>query len=788
MSVLDRKLARDLLRLRGQLTAILLVVACGIASYVTLRSTYRSLLVSQATYYADYRFADVFASLKRAPSSVADEIARLPGAAAVETRVVVEVTLDVPGLDEPATGRLVSIPERRRAMLNDLYLRAGRWVEPGQSDEVIASEAFAAANSLGVGDGIGAVINGRWKRLRIVGIALSPEYVYEVRGGAAIFPDNRRFGVLWMGREALAPAFDLEGAFNDLAISLAPGASESAVIERIDRRIERYGGLGAYGRDEQISHRFLSDEIAQNRVSGTIIPAIFLGVAAFLLHLVLSRLVGAEHAQIAVLKAFGYGNTIIGAHYLKLALVPVLGGALLGVFAGLYLGNALTGVYTRFYRFPLLRYDAGWDLVAAAAAISLGAAALGALTAVRSAVRLPPAEAMRPESPAKFRAGWIERLGIARFIGVTPRMILRQVGRHPVKAVLSTLGLSMAVALLLVGRYFFDAVDHLIAVQFGEIQREDVVVAFNEPLGTGVRLDLQRLPGVLRVELFRSVPVRLRHEHRSRRTSILGMPPGGELRRLMDRDGRQIEMPQDGLLLTSALADLLGIGEGDSISVEVLEGRRPNRNVIVVGLVDELIGISGYMNLAALGRLLGEGETASGAFLGIDQRQSAVLNSELKRLPAVGGASMREAILRGFDETIAQSLAITTITLVIFACVIAFGVVYNGARIALAERGRDLASLRVLGFTQKEIAAMLLGEQALLTLAAIPLGFAVGYGVCSLIPMAVASELFRLPLVISRESYLFAFAIVAAASALSGLVVVRRLRHLDLIEVLKTRE
>jgi len=293
LSALDRKLLRDLWHMRGQVITVALIVASGIATYVTMRGAYESVERAQQQHYASYHFADVFAQLKRAPNSLAAEIGAIPGVSVVETRVVVEVNLDVPGLDEPAVGRLVSIPERKQTMLNDLFLRSGRYLEPGRQDEVLVSEAFSSANHLEVGTSISAVINGRWERLRIVGVALSPEYVYEIRG-AEVFPDNKRFGVLWLSREALGPLFNMEGGFNDVSIALAPGASEAGVLEQTDKLLEPYGGLGAYGRDDQVSHRFLTDEIAQDRITGIFVPSIFLGIAAFLIHVVLSR---GQHAE-----------------------------------------------------------------------------------------------------------------------------------------------------------------------------------------------------------------------------------------------------------------------------------------------------------------------------------------------------------------------------------------------------------------------------------------------------------------------------------------------------------
>ena len=786
MTALSRKLVRDLIHLRGQMIAISVVVACGVAVFVTTRTAYDSLVISQATYYADYRFADVFATLKRAPEAVAARLAAIPGIGVVRTRIVFDVTLDVPGSAEPAMGRLLSVPERRVPMLNDLYLRRGRYVEPGRRDEVLVGEAFAAANHLDVGDRIGAVLNGRWQRLRIVGIVLCPEYVYEIRG-SDIFPDNKRFGVLWMSRDAMGPAFDMDGAFNDVVMSLAPGAREADVIAQVDRILGRYGGLGAYGRRDQISHRFLSDEIAQNRISGVLLPAIFLGVAAFLINIVLSRLVGMQRDQIAVLKAFGYGHLAIALHYVQFALAAILTGAALGTAVGLWLGALVNRMYVQFYRFPILRYEAGPTVVLLAVAIAGGAGLLGALGAVRRALALPPAEAMRPESPPRFRAGLLDRIGL-QALPLPVRMIARNLTRRPARAMLSMLGMAFAVAILIVGRYFVDAIEYIADVQFRLVQRDDVTVAFHDPLPLRARYDLNHLPGVLRAEPFRSVPVRLRFEHRSHLTALVGLESTTQLHQLIDRSLHTLEVPPNGVLLTTKLAEILGVARGDRLTIEVLEGERRVRAVPVVGLVDELVGLSAYMDLRALNRLMRDAGAASGAFLAVEPMAAADLYAELKHLPAVGGVAIRGVALQSFEATLARSMGIFTTVLIGFACVIAIAMVYNAMRVALSERGRELASLRVLGFTRREVAVMLLGEQGLLTLLAIPIGSVLGYQICAAVARQYQWELFRLPLVVSSQTYAFALLIVVTAAVASGLVVRRRLDQLDLVAVLKARE
>jgi putative ABC transport system permease protein len=787
MTALNKKLLRDLWRMRAQLVTVALVVACGIATYVTMRGSYESIANAQREYYSKYRFADVFATLKRAPNSLESSIAAIPGVSSIQTRIVVEVTLDVPGLQEPALGRLVSIPESGRPVLNDLYLRRGRYILPGQRDEVLVSEAFANANRLDVGATMGAVINGRWERLRIVGIALSPEYVYEIRG-AEVFPDNKRFGVSWMSREALGPAFNMEGGFNDVSLSLSPEGSEAEVISRLDSLLEPYGGLGAYGRVDQVSNRFLSDEIVQDRITGIFIPTIFLAVAAFLIHVVLSRLIHTQRAAIGLLKAFGFSNTSVGLHYLGFALVAVLLGTLFGVPLGIWLGRGLSKLYQDFFRFPELRFVPTLNMILSAIGISGGAACLGALSALHSVAALPPAEAMRPEAPARFRPGIAERFGLQRFVSLSGRMILRNLERRPWKAILSILGLALAGAILIVGFYFYDAIEYLVRVEFQTAAREDVGITFNEPQGSGAGYSVERLPGVSRAETFRVVAARLRFKHRSRRVGILGLANDSDLRRIVDRNLHVLNLPPEGIVLSANLARILGVSPGNTLTIEVLEGERPVRPMIVAGTVDDLIGISAYMDIHALNRLMREGKTISGAYLSVDPLIAPRLYTFLKRTPAISGVTVRDAMLQSFRDTIARSLGISTAALIAFACVIAFGIVYNGALIALSERAHELASLRVLGFTRTEIGWMLLGEQAILAGVSIPLGFLFGYGICALLVYSMQSELYRMPLVISSRTYAFVCLTVTLASAISGLVISQRLRKLDLISVLKARE
>lgn len=788
MRAIDRKLLRDLWRLKGQVGSIAAVIGCGVMTVVAMRSTYASLYATRAAYYDSARFGDVFASLRRAPDPVGVRLAAIPGVSAVQTRIAEPVTLDVRGLDAPASGRLVSVPVPGGPAVSTLHLRRGRLLDPTAGDEVILSDRFAEANALLPGDSISAVINGHWRRLHIVGIALSPEYIFEASSVLDLFGDPRRFGVLWMRDKVVASAFDMNGAFNDVAMTLAPGASEREVIARVDAILRTYGGVGAFGRDEQLSARMLSDELLQLSVFGSALPVIFLVVAAFLLHIVLTRLISTERDVIGVLKAFGYATATVAWHYVRFALAAVGIGALAGVGAGVWLGKGYTALYAEFYRFPLLRLHIEWGTAAGAILVSGGAALLGAFSAARRAALLAPAEAMRPDSPLQFRPMLLERLRLAHLVPPSIRMILRNLERRPGRTFASTIGIALAAAMFILGWFSFDSIMYLMEQQFSRAEREDVAVTLVSTRGASAAFALGRLPGVTRVEAFRATPVRLIHGSVQRRVGLQGLAPDAQLRRALDANGALHAMPPDGLVLSAILAEILRLTPGDTVTVELSEYGDVRRDVVLAGVVEDLLGTAAYMAPAALDRLLREAPAMNGAYLSVGAGNVDSVTARLKRIPAVAAATTRLATINSFRDLVARSLVYSIVLIVSFATVIAMGVVYNGARISYSERARELASLRVLGFTAREATVLLLGEQAIVTAIGIPIGLWLGDLASWRFADAFRSELYRLPVVILPRTFLFAALVVAVSAVFAGLLMRRRVYRADLVRVLKTRE
>lgn len=787
MRALDRKLLRNLRTMKAQGLAIALVVAGGVAMFVMSLAAVDSLRRTQAEFYGEHRFADVFADLKRAPESLAERLRAVDGVAVLETRVLAPVRLQVPGYDDPVTGLAISIPDGAQPLLNRLYLGAGRLPDPTRDDEVVVNEAFAQAHGLRAGARLQIVVNGRMQRLTVAGIGLSPEHVYQIRPGD-LFPDHARYAVLWMNRTALAAAFGMEGAWNNVVATLSPGGEAARVIDAFDLLLAPHGGLGAHDRTLQTSHRYLDQELEQLDALARFVPTIFLAVAAFLLNVVVARLIRTQRAEIAVLKAFGYGDGTIAAHYLMLVAAIVVVGTVMGVLAGAWLADGLATIYQEFFRFPWLRMRVSPWLAAVAFAIALGAAAIGAWSAVAAAFRLEPAEAMRPPPPARYRKSVVERTGIGRFLDQPTRIVLRNLERRPMRSALSILGIALAVALLVLGGLQQGAVGWMIDVQFRVAQRQDLTVSFDEARSTRVLHELAAMPGVRAVEGFRIAPAVLRNGHREYRTALQGYEPDAQLFRVLDERAAPIRPVEGGVLLTDHLGRLLGVTAGDRIEVQVLDGRRARFEIPVAGLVTEYVGVGAYLTRETLNRLLREGSAVNGAFVAVAPHALGEVTNRLNGLPRVTGVTLRERAIEAFDELMGETLLIYAFFSIALAGSIAFAVVFNDARIAFAERSRELATLRVLGFTHGEVAWVLLGELALLVLVAIPLGFAIGVGFAWLLTRALQTDLFRVPLVIEPSAFATAASVALGAALLSALLVGHNLRRLDLLDALEASE
>ncbi|WJG10785.1 FtsX-like permease family protein [Aliiglaciecola sp. LCG003] len=788
MNALNKKLFRDLWRLRGQVLAVALVIGSGVATLVMSLSTISALEITTETYYQRYRFADVFAYAKRVPERLSHQIAAIEGVQSLQTRITTLATLDIQGFNQPTIGQLVSIPAHGQPLLNQIVLRQGRWITQGNSDEVIVSEPFAQAHNLQIGVTLGVIMNGAKRQFSVVGIALSPEFIYSI-GPGALLPDDKRFGVLWLSRDILAGAYDLKESFNNVVLSLSLNTPEQPILDKLDGILEPYGGSSAIPRKDQISNWFVMNEIAQQRTMATILPTIFIAVSMFLTNMVLARLIATERAEIGLLKAFGYGSLRIGWHYTKMVLVISIIGIILGSALGTYFGHLNTTMYAQMFRFPLLIYQPGFDSLLMGAGVSITAAILGALSAVRTAVQLPPAAAMAPPSPPIYRHSRLSSQRWFAWLDQPTRIALRQIGRWPLRSALTSLGVAMAIGLIILSMQWSDSLNHLAKVYFFDAQRQDAMVGVYEPVAMRSIHDFAKLPGVLRAEPMRFVSADFKASSITHRGMIKAILPTGELQPIYDdKQGKIVNVPKGGLVIAARLAQKLNVAVGDKIWVEVLEGRRPKIHLPIVHIFEAYIGLPVYMDLDSLNRYLVEPPSFTYANLLLDKSQQPALFSQLKDTPKVSAVMLRESALDSFNQTLIEHLMVFISMFTGLAILLAFGVTYNSTRIALSERGRELATLRVLGFSKSEISYVLLGEVLFLVVLSIPFGCLFGFGLVWSMAQSFDTEMYRVPLVIHQSTYAYAILFVLAAAAVSAALVRRRLDKLDLIRVLKTRE
>lgn len=786
MKALNIKLRRDLVRLSAQVATIALVVACGVAGFVGAFSTHDSLERSRDRYYRDARFADVFAAVRRAPLALRERLAAVDGVAELRLDTQFDTQLDVEGVLQPLVGRVVALDLAHPPSINRLTLRSGRWPERGEPEAVV-NERFAALRGLGPGASVAALLNGRHERLRIVGTVASPEYVFATRGAG---PDDEWFGLLWLDAERVAKAFDMEGAFNRASLRLVAGAPRAAVIAEVDRLLEPYGSAGAVGRDKQVSASIVDNELRQQQVLGTVLPAIFLVVAVFILNVVMSRQVATQRAQIAALKALGYRDREIAAHYIGLALAIAAVGVLLGLLGSRWLGEGMVGMYRDAFRFDHLAYRTVPGVAAAAvAAVALGAA-LGAFAAIRSVVRLSPAQAMQPPAPPRFRRTLLERLGWSRRAGAAVLMVVRNLERRPLRAAFTVVGIASAVALQVCGLFWGDTIDRIVEVQYRQVEQGDVMVSLTTPVeAAGAVAALARLPGVVEAQAYRVEPVRVHARGAAVDTSLTGFGAGSDrLLRLVDRADGARTLPPDGLVVTALLARELGVRQGDTVALEFRLWHRRQASVPVAAVVHTMFGQQAFMALPAMNALAGDGPGAGEAVVRIDPRQEELFFGAVKRTPRIAAVFDKAGALRSFEKTTARNIGWFTAVLTAFAVAMAVGITYNAARIALSERAWELASLRVLGMTRAEVSVLLLAELGAELLLALPLGALLGRLLAGVLVQAMQSDQIDFPVVVSSATYGIAALSVLAAGLVSALVVRRRIDRLDLVSVLKVRE
>lgn len=773
-----------------QSLGVVAVVTCGIAAYICVFSSYLNLKLTRDIYYSQNRFADFEIMVDRAPETAVAKLKSIPGVSQVRKRIVKDVNVDVPGIEEPRVGRLISMPLPRRPVINDITLLAGRYFESGTQTETILSDHFAKANGLEIGENIDISVDNKKYSLRIVGIGASPEYVYMIRDLQSFVPTPERFGVLWVPESFAETALDMKSACNNI-VGLADSPDQvDTILELADRMLDPYGVFAKTERENQLSNRFLTNDIRGLAVSARVVPTLFLGIAAMIILILLNRMVRTERTQIGLMKAFGYSNWSVGRHYIEYGIVLAIVGCLFGFGLGEWMAGSMIAAYIELYQFPILESRIYPDVLSSAVAITLGFATLGALTAAIQAAGIQPAESMRAEAPRSVNKVWIEYFPpIWSRITFTWKMILRNISRNRFRAGVNLFGVAVSLTLMLMGRFMSDATNYGMLFQFEDVQRDDAKISFQHEQGAAALFDAGRFPSVRRAEPLLEHPFEIRSAWKKRDVVVTGVNADSELYKVIDFDRKDFPLGGNSIVIAKGLADILRVGPGDTVELESLMGRVDRTfHVPVRAVARQFVGTAAYMDIRDLSRMLNEPLAMSSAMLRLEEDGRAALSRKLKDIGGIASVSYKEDAYQSIQNTLGRGMSITNSFLRTFAAVISFSIIYNITAVSLSERQRELASLRVLGFSAAETGRVMYYENILLGLLGIVGGIPMGMGVCALLVRTYTNDMFQMPFHIEISSYAIAMLLTFSFVLLANLAVRRKIQRLDLVEVLKERE
>lgn len=787
MLALNKKLLRDFWNLKVQTLTIAIIVIGGISILISSWSSYRSLQKARDDFYANYSFGNIFSEFERAPEGVIKDLQKILGMQFVEGRIIIDGIANIPYQDEPAVTKIVSIPSGRQPHLNKVYLRKGRLPVEGMTAEVVVHEGFAKAHHLGPGDHFQILIEGHLEEVLVVGIGISPEFVYAL-SSAAPLPDDKHYGVLWMPYLTLSRLAKLQDSINSVTATIDPHISSLQVKTSVDQVLKKYGSLGAYSREQQVSNMFVEDEIAEQKGMAIMTPVIFLSVAAFLIHVIFSRLISLNRAQIATLKAIGLSNWEVAFHYLKLVVLMLLIGTIPAIAIGNLLGRFFAKIYLDYFHFPELRFHLSYAAIAFGVLAGICPGLLGAWQSIKNAFALVPAEAMRPPMPPAFQRTIFDKLSGKKSMSPLGKIIFRNLFRRPDRLIMIVLGMATALGIIVTSFSWNDMVTQMLETQFQRIQREDLSVTFLHPVSENGLQELKNQDGVLSVEGYRVVPIRISYLNHKKELSMTGWPESSRMRQSLDVNLKKIILPEEGLMLGRYFNKDWGLKAGDTIEVEILEGKQQKFQVKVAGFTDEMVGLSASMRIRYLWKLLGEQIGYNMVTIRGDSKKINQLYTHLKGIPEVQAVVLKNSIYKGFQSTMGEIINVSTIILISFALAIAIGVIYNSIRVNFSERSWEMASLRVMGFEKWDVFTIIFTEVALQVFICIIPGCFFGYWITKLTLRGIHTETFAFPVVIHFQTYAKAALVVLFSLALSSWQVYLMIAKLNLVDALKSRE
>lgn len=792
MRALDKKLWRTIRSTKGQFIAVVAVVMLGLSVYISMTTAYYNLERTQQEFYQENSFADYYIHVVNAPQEIIKQIEAVPGV----TKATGRIQKDVPVLKEQnqrATARVTSYPMPLDTELNRIQLQSGRMFDQYPQSggvEILVDPQYAEANNIQFNDQVIIVADGRQVPLTVVGIATGPEFGYSIQDTANLVPDYETFGIVMVPNNQAQQVLNLPGQVNQVLLALAPGADEAKVAQQVKDILEPYGVLADYAREKQLSHAILQGELDQLLTTSRSLPLIFLLLAAAIQFIILSRMVKSQRLQIGVMKALGYNNRQVILHYTGYAICVAVTGALLGTLLGLWFASGMSKMYSYYLNLPDTIGGISYPAILYGSLLSLVTATIAGLTATRSITAINPAESMRPEPPKGTGTILLESwTWLWSKLDSSWKMSLRTIFRNWVRSGITMVGVVFAVGLLVVSFFMNDSIDYMLDRHYQQEQHYDFLIRLGTPVKDYELNNIQRLDGVIRVEPILEIPVKMSYQGRTEDDLLVGLPADVSLKTLMDGNDQPLRLPEEGLLIDQRTAAKLGVGVGDRVTVETRLGLGPSHlaQITVTGINQQLIGGGSYLDLGRANRVLQESGLVTGAMLRVEPGKNDLVEAEMNEITGIASILSRHKELANFTKNM-DTLIFFTAVMITFAAVLGFAIVYNSAMISYTERKRDMASLRVLGYTTKEVSGLLFKETAIQSALGIALGLPFGYLMARSYVNAVSSDIFTIPVVVYPQTYLLSALGGIIFISVAHLLTVRGIKRLDLVEALKNKD
>lgn len=780
MKKLDKRLFRLINNTKGQYIAVLAIVVTGLFVFTAVSNSALNLKDSLNDYYVETNFADIFVSAISLPQKLESSIIGESDISEAEARLVFDTSFITDDDEDKVNVRAVSV-DKNENKINKLYIKSGK--RALSEKDIIVIEQFAVARNINVGDQIKLQINGRQYKFNVSAIAASSEYTYIMENEQAMLPDPENFGIVYIEEDYLRKIYGSKGNFNEILIEINNEDKLDETSEFLEDHLDKYGVKRVIKKDDQLSNSMMKQEIEGLEMMSKSVPVIFLVFAGIMLSSMLSRIIKKDRTAIGILKALGYKNSEVIVHYLKYAAsVGVIGG-LIGSIVGTALSGAMTNYYLVFFNIPTLTIKVYYDRIIISIILSCLFCIVSGFWGVKGITKINPAESMKPESPGKGKRILIEKIKIIwNHIPFSWKMVLRSIFREKKKFAFVGAAVAITCGMMVMTIWMIDIMDVMFNKHYNEFMKMEYNINFigfeneNAKKEVAENINVEDIEG--RIEL----PFELENGKKSKIVNVIGLEKNTVFYGFEDMKGSKVYIPDDGILISSNLATGLNVKTGDSILLKNFLPNKDDGYVTVKGIIKQSLGINGYMNLNYLNDKFLDKGIINGIYLNSDDDVSSKLK-DVKNINTIQSQNDMRSAFEEYTGLINVSMGF----MVIFSGLLGFIIMYSMTLMSINERTLEFSSLRVMGFSKKEIFNMLVRENMIMSFIGIIVGIPLGLWLVNYMATSYTTDVYSMNEPVSAISVVIAMILTIVFLISAQFMTYAKIHKLDFMQALKNR-